>query len=150
MKKRRRSVEIDPNDIVSSFLSLYETGFDVAIPLEVSFRHQQAIDVGGVRRHFLSQLLINLATSSTLSLFEGQLATGVLPSVNQHAVMAGYVKMFGQVIVHSVLQEGPAFPYFPKSVFLYLCKKDLNAAVPFLTKKDLPLPSRMIVNQVRK
>ncbi len=64
--------------------------------------------------------------------------------------MAGYFKMFGQVIVHSVLQEGPAFPYFPKSVFLYLCKKDLNAAVPFLTKKDLPLPSRMIVNQVRK
>ena len=142
MRKSKRVVELDPNDLINSFGGIYQHGFDAAVPLDVSFLDQPAIDVGGVGRHFLSDLVIKLATSTNLSLFKGDLATGVLPFVNQEAVIAGYYKMFRQVLVHRILQERPAFPYLPKCVFTYL------SSLPSMSANDLPLASKSILEQV--
>ena len=116
------------------------------MPLEVSYVGQDAIDIGGVRRDFLTNLILQLP--SQLSLFEGDYATGVLPSIGHEAVMAGHFKMFGRVLVHSILQEGPAFPFFPRSVFRYLCTRALDEALPYLSVEDLPYAPKAVVGQV--
>ena len=152
MKTRKRRIEINPNNVLQSFLTSViksRSGFDVSTPLEVSFHGQEAIDVGGVRQSFLCQLMHELATSSQLGLFEGDLASGkLLPTMNYEALMCGHFKMFGKVLIHSLLQEGPPFPFFPKAVYVYICTKSLEQALPHLSVEDLPLAPKEAVKQV--
>ncbi len=84
-------------------------------------------------------LVREMATSSALRLFEGDIETGpLLPVYSHNAVIHGYFRLFGKVIAHSVLQEGPAFPCLPEAMYQYLVEGEVDKAVPFLTVKDLP------------
>ena len=152
MKRRKRGIEIDPENIVQSFIAIVHksrAGFDVSVPLEVHLTGSEAVDVGGVRRHFLCDLLHQFATSRRLALFEGDIRTGtILPTVNYEAIVSGYFKLFGKVLVHSLLQEGPSFPYLPKSVYVYMCTSKLEEALPFVSIDDLPFLPQQVVKQV--
>jgi hypothetical protein len=49
--------------------------------------------------------------------------------------------MIGTIIVHSVLQDGPGFPFFSPAVFWYLATGSVDAAVLHLCIEDCANPS---------
>ena len=114
MKRRKRGIEIHPENIVQSFIATVHksgTGFNVSVLLQVHLSGSEAVDVGGVRRLLLCVLLYQFATDRRLALFEGGIHTGIiLPAVNYEAIVSGHFKLFGKVLVHSLLQEGPSLP----------------------------------------
>ena len=56
--------------------------------------------------------------------------------------------LLGKLLVHSLLQEGPSFPYLPKSVYVYMCTSKLEEALPFVSIDDLPFLPQQVVKQV--
>ena len=57
--------------------------------------------------------------------------------------------MFGRIIVYSVLQEGPGFPFFPLSIFKYIASgRNINSAMECLALEHFPSESFYVVKQV--
>ena len=44
--------------------------------------------------------------------------------------------MLGQVITHSLLSEGPGFPFFAPFVYRYIASGSAELAVQFVTEED--------------
>ena len=149
MSTRIAQITINPNNILADELRVYKhTDFDPSIPIEVSFVRQPAIDLGGVRRQFFSSFIKELATQ--LHLFEGEYEQGrLLPSRNHEAIISGTFKMFGKVIVHSVLMEGPGFPCFPPAVYRYITGANMEQLLPYLCTEYLTADIRHVIDKVR-
>ena len=65
---------------------------------------------------FFNIVIEGLAKNEILRLFEGDLESGhLLPAVNHDAIICGHFKLAGRIILHSILMEGPGFPFFPTS-----------------------------------
>ena len=58
------------------------------------------------------------------------------------------VDILGKIVVHSVLQDGPSFPFFPPAIFHYIVGKNIDAAIEYLTVASLPLDVKLLVNEV--
>ena len=106
-----------------------------------------ALDFGGVRRQFFSNLLQEVTLSTSLNLFERN-DLYLLPSINQEAYICGHYKMLGKLILHSILQEGPGFPYFPPSLYYYICTGSVEVAIEYLSLETLPFHSKIVVDEV--
>ena len=39
---------------------------------------------------------------------------------NTENLIGGHYARLGQIVIHSILHEGPAFPFLPKAVYYYL------------------------------
>ena len=50
------------------------------------------------------------------------------------------MKLIGTIIVHSVVQGGPGFPFFSPAVFSYLWSGSVDAAVQHLNIDDCASP----------
>ena len=148
-KIQRRNIHINTENFLHDALSIYKdfSSFDVSVPLVVQYEGQRAMDVGGVRRSFFTTLLNELKINSTLGLFEGG-PNALLPACNNQAIVCGHFKMLGVIIVHSVMQEGPAFPYFPPSLYWYMCTGSIEKSIQFLSISDLPCCSKSAVDKV--
>ena len=57
--------------------------------------------------------------------------------------------MLGKIILHSILLEGPGFPFFPPPIYYYLVRGTIESVIPYLDIKFLPARQRAIVDQVR-
>ena len=69
----------------------------------------EAIDLGGPRRQFFNIVFEGLAKNEVLRLFQGDLDKGhLLPTINHDAIICGQFKLAGRMILHSILNEGPA------------------------------------------
>jgi len=55
---------------------------------------------------------------------------------NTNILICGLMKMIGTIIVHSVVQGGPGFPFFLPAVFSYLWSGSVDAAVQHLNIDD--------------
>ena len=122
--------------------------FDARIPLEIQLEGQPAVDLG-VRRKLFAQVIREIATSSGLRLFDGDAQTGpILPALNHDAIISGHFKLFGKVVVHSLVQEGPGFPCLPRSVYRYMCHQSVDAALPYLSVDSLPAHEYHVACQV--
>lgn len=62
-------------------------------------------------------------------------------------MLGGHYERFAQVIIHSVLQEGPAYPHFPKAVYYYMLG-GVEEAVRHLNTSELPMYTQYVVEQV--
>ena len=107
----------------------------------MSFEGQPAVDTGGLTRQFFSDILSQLARG-TLQLFLGssnhlRFAYGpqVLP----------VVKILGTIIAHSILHEGPGFPYFAPFVYWYLATGCEEHALPYVSIREDLSPSCMLI-----
>ena len=66
---------------------------------------------------------------------------------NTESLLGGHYSRLGQVIIHSVLQGGPAFPCLPKAIYYYLVG-GIEHAVSHLSVDELPLEVRYVVRKV--
>ena len=84
-------------------------------------------------------------------LFEGNYECGnLLPYVNHDAIISGVFKMVGRIILHSILMEGPGFPFLPLPVYQYMVTGCIDSALPHLNVSNLPPRARVVVDQVNK
>ena len=67
---------------------------------------------------------------------------------NADSLVAGYYSSrLGQVVVHSVLEQGPGFPHLPKAVYYYMIG-GVDAAIQYLNIRDILLCVQYVVNKV--
>ena len=100
-------------------------------------------DHGG---NFFNVLIDGFKENRTLLLFEGE--DYLLPCINHNAIIAGHYRMVGRMILHSILNEGPAFPFFPPQVYYYLVTGTIESALPHMDISHLPTRIRVLVDEV--
>ena len=66
---------------------------------------------------------------------------------NTESLLGRHYERLGQVIVHSVLNEGPAFPCLPKAIYYYMVG-GIDSAVPHLSLEELPAETQYVVKKV--
>ena len=130
-----KKLKVDEEDIVADALAFYKrSDFDPKFPLRVIYKGQPAADTGGVLRHFFTDLLQKLSDTY----FTG--TSRKVPLYNTNILICGLMKMIGTIIVHSVVQGGPGFPFFSPAVFSYLWSGSVDAAVQRLNIDDCASP----------
>ena len=107
-------IEVRPDHIVEDGLRhLY---FNVSQDIEVEFVGTLTTDLGGPKRQFFTQFLQQMPTKLHLT----EESNGVLfYTCNTESLLGSHYSRLGQVIVHSVMQGGSAFPCLPKAVYYY-------------------------------
>ncbi|XP_022805690.1 uncharacterized protein LOC111342835 [Stylophora pistillata] len=113
--------------------------------LTVQFFGESGIDTGGLREEFLSAFISGIQTN----LFEGIQLSGLSPAPHVEAVENGSFKVVGQVMVMSILQEGPPLAFLANWVYHYLCTPDVTAIS--LIDDDIANPDiRTLVKRVKE
>lgn len=113
--------------------------------LTVQFFGESGIDNGGLRKEFLSAFISGIQTN----LFEGIQLSGLSPAPHVEAVENGSFKNVGQVVVMSILQEGPPPAFLANWVYHYLCTPDVTAIS--LIDDDIVNPDiRTLVKRVKE
>ena len=141
-------LRIEEDCIFEEALAYYKKqSFDSTRPLRLSLANQPAIDTGGVRQQFFHDIFEQFAFKDPYAMFEGEkyqlrphFSPGLLP----------LFKLLGTMIAHSLIQNGPGFPYFAPYVYWYLVTRSEEMALTYVTTEDLSLPIKEIINQVSK
>lgn len=82
--KQKIKVRIDADDILADAIALYKrSDFDPYRPVRVSFNGQPAVDTGGVKQQFFSDLFEKFVESTDLKLFVEGPPSRLLFSYNQ-------------------------------------------------------------------
>lgn len=76
---------------------------------------------------FLTLFSAAFITAVQTNLFEGTELSGLSPGPHVEAVENGSFKVAGQVMVLSILQEGPPPAFLAHWVYHYLCTPDVTA-----------------------
>ena len=120
---------VDKEDLLSDAFYYYKhKDFDARTPLRVRIKNQAAVDTGGVLRQFYSDVFASLARNDEMSLFQGDARRRLPLFKNEHAV-TGIFEILGKMIAHSLVQEGPGFPYLSPVIYSYISTGDLQAAL---------------------
>ena len=138
-------IAVRPDHIVEDGLrSLYKGNFDVSTEVEIEIMGSLTTDLGGPKRQFFNHFLRQMPTR--LNLVEENNGV-VFFTCNTESLLGGHYACLGQVIVHSVLNEGPAFPCLPKAVYYYMIG-GIDVAVPHLSLEELPAEAQYVVEKV--
>ena len=129
MKGPCEKLTVDKEDLVSDALYHYKSrDFDATTPLRIRIRNQVAVDNGGVLRQFYSDVFASLARSDEMKLFQGEVRRRLPLFKNEH-VITGIFEILGKMIAHSLVQEGPGFPYLAPVIYSYISSGDLQVAL---------------------
>jgi len=133
-------VSVDEDNLLMQAFSIYkDPKFDPIRPLIITFTNQPAVDTGGPKREFYTQLFHGIVTSdgSVLPImFEG--AEGrLMPSYNSSVVYSGMMKVIGKIIAHSIVQCGVGFPYLSPVCYWYLITGDVSRAISYGNTEDV-------------
>ena len=98
MHGSRFKLRIDEDDILNDAIAYYKSpSFHPTRPLRIQFIGQPAVDTGGVKREFFTQLKEQFISGEHFSMFEGP-ANRLLFKYNQQCLGAGIPKMLGTII----------------------------------------------------
>lgn len=104
MHGSRFKLRVDEDDILNDAIAYYKSpSFDPTRPLRIQFTGQPAVDTGGVKREFFTQLKEQFISGEHFSNFEGP-ANRLLFKYNQQCLVAGIPKTLGTIISHSLVQ----------------------------------------------
>ena len=133
-------VTIDEDSLLMQALQIYKNPtFDPSRQLNVTFDKQPAVDTGGPKREFYTQLLYGIATSDGSILpvmFEGEEGRP-MPSYNLSVVYSGMMKVVGKIIALSIVQCGVGFPYLSPVCYWYLITGDVSKAISYGKTTDV-------------
>lgn len=134
----KKKLEVDQNDILGEAIAYYKSSkFDASCPLRIIFIGQPAVDTGGVLRQFFTEVFEKLVNGELIELFEGD-TTRKLPSYRPQAILSGMLEMTGKMIAHSIVQNGPGFPYLATPCYYYLVTGDVTCAMAYCNYLDIP------------
>ena len=120
--------------------------FNPRSDINVMLGGQPAIDIGGVRRTFFSVVYEKVA-SGYLNMFEGP-RTRLRPVFRMSVLNSGILKIFGQMIGHTLVMDGLGFPYLSPACYYYMAGK-WNIAITLITDEDVSSRVGHVLKQVR-
>ena len=142
LSNEREKLKVDEDDLLNDAMSYYKDAeFDPRKRLRVVMNNQPAADTGGVTRQFFTQL-IKLLTDE---LFSGDKHKS--PIYNPKLVATGMMKLFGNIIVHSILQGGPGIPILSPPIFHYIATGDSEKAMERVTINECSLRIQNYIQQ---
>eukprot|EP00112_Aurelia_sp_Birch-Aquarium-sp1_P011558 Seg2427.11 transcript_id=Seg2427.11/GoldUCD/mRNA.D3Y31 product="hypothetical protein" protein_id=Seg2427.11/GoldUCD/D3Y31 len=123
-------VKLDKEDLLMDLFSIYKSpDFDPCLQIKMQIRGEPAVDTGGVLRQSFSDVFGEIAEEERyLRLFRGQHAR-LTPIYSSEHVITGIFEVLGKMIAHSLVQDGPGFPYLAPGIFWYIVTGDLSQAV---------------------
>ena len=77
---------------------------------------------------FYSDVFASLARSDEMKLFQGEVRRRLPLFKNEH-VITGIFEILGKMIAHSLVQEGPGFPYLAPVIYSYISSGGLQLAL---------------------
>ena len=145
LSKEKEKLRVEEEDLFNDALCYYkDPNFDEKKRLRIVYQGQPAVDTGGVTRQFFTKLLSIISEM----FFEGCVYKS--PIYNADVVASGMMKYIGTIIVHSILQGGPAFPVFSPSVYEYLSTGDFELAMKTANIGECSAHMNHFINQVWK
>ena len=110
----------NPERLVEAAVTFYKgTRFNPRAEVRVCIENQPAMDAGGVRRQFMSDVLAHLATSQAMRLFEGP-KYRLRPVFRQTSIASGMLSLVGKMVGHSIVLDGKGFPYLSPACYYYM------------------------------
>ena len=145
---RSHKIHVDSNDIWLDLVGAYKAGnIEFCRPSRILLDNSPAIDTGGVRRQVFNDVFQAFADNKHITLFEGP--PRYLRPINSIEIQStGIMKVLGQMISHSIGQDGVGFPYLSPVCFWYMVG-GMDEALPYVTKDDLSHAVHLVVEEVR-
>ena len=145
LSKEKEKLRVEEEDLFNDALCYYkDPNFDEKKRLRIVYQGQPAVDTGVVTRQFFTKLLSMISEM----FFQGCVYKS--PIYNADVVASGMMKYIGTIIVHSILQGGPAFPVFSPSVYQYLSTGDFELAMKTANIGECSAHMNHFINQVWK
>ena len=139
-------ITVDSEDVVTAALMYYKKpSLDMTRPIHIVYKGSTAIDAGGLKRQFFCDVLLRLRDS--FSLFEGS-NNRLLPCYTPSAITSGLLRVLGCIVVHSVLQDGPGFPFLAPCIYKYICTESVEEAIQCVELHDLSEPFADFMSKV--
>ncbi len=131
-------LRVDEEDFLSDTFHYYkDPSFDPTIRLRICLRGSPAIDIGGVLRQFYNKLFRKLINNDGgLLLFKGE-PYRKIPVFSSTNVMAGIFEVIGKMIAHSILQNGPVFPFLSPIIYWYIASGSIDSALLMAPSMDV-------------
>ena len=140
-------VNIDFEDMWPDMVSLYKNrSMDFSCRLRLILHGKPPIDSGGVRRQVYISVFENFAGNETIRLFDGPI-NHLRPACTAEARSCGLFKILGNIIAHSICQDGIGFPYLSPTCYWYLIGGE-EKALEFASMEDLPADSAIVLAMV--
>ena len=131
--------KVDEDDVVMDFLQYYKSPkFDPKIPITVRFRGQPGVDSGGLLRQAFTSVFEAIAQNKVpgLKLFTGQ-PTRLTPVYSGGNLLTQIFDTLGKMLAHSLVQDGPGFPYLAPAIYWYVATGDLNEGISRASAVDV-------------
>ncbi|CAB4001829.1 G2 M phase-specific E3 ubiquitin- ligase-like [Paramuricea clavata] len=135
-------LKVDEEDLAVDFFQYYKNNnFDPKTPIKVQLRGQPGIDSGGILRQAFSTIFALLARNEFLGLrlFTGPVCR-LTPVYSSECILTGVFEIIGRMISHSLIQNGPGFPYFTPAVYSYIATGNLEEAITKVSVIDIADP----------
>ena len=142
-------IKVDRDDVVMDVFQHYkDSNFDPHVPVKFQIRGEPAVDAGGVLRQVYEDVFLRiLKGDGGFQLFQGPLDR-VIPTYRSSTILSGTFELFGKIIAHSLVQDGPGFPYFCPTLYWYIATGDLQQGVARVSCIDILDP--VLSEYVRK
>ena len=124
-------LKVDEDDVAIDLLQYYKSKeFDPKIPISVRFRGQPGVDSGGLLRQAFTSAFAAISQNKVpgLKLFTGQ-ENRLTPVYSSENLLTEIFEILGKMIGHSLIQDGPGFPYLAPAIYWYIATGNLDEAV---------------------
>ena len=132
-------VKVDEEDVAIDLLQYYKSSeFDPKIQLVIRFRSQPGVDSGGLLRQAFTSAFEAIAQNQVprLKLFTGP-PNRLTPMYSTGNLLSSIFETLGKMIGHSLIQQGPGFPYLAPAIYCYIATGDLNEAISRASRVDV-------------
>ena len=137
---------VDLSDVWADGVGYYKcSSLDLTRPIRVIMSDQPAIDTGGVRGQFYTDVFDQFVNKH-MKIFDG--SPGFLrPTYTLEARSSGIFTILGKMIAHSICQDGIGFPHLSPLCYWYIVTGE-NKAMEFITMSDVGADVSTFVTQV--
>ena len=123
-----RIITISSDQDAFSAAFRYFKGCEYNATSPLTIRSGMAIDAGGPLRQFFEDVFQVILKGQCIKLFEGP--QGRMAPVNSSAtVMSGVLETIGRIIAHSLVQNGPTFPFLAPPIYWYIVTGSTDVAM---------------------
>ena len=141
------TLTVSQDSVLNDAIAYYKKpSLNMSNPIMVKYRDMPAMDAGGPSRQFYCDVLSRM--KEDLNILEGP-PKRLIPVYSSSVLASDMLKILGRIIVHSLLQEGPGFPFLNPFVFWYLVSDSADVAVNYVLVSDLQTPVAEMINKVK-
>ncbi len=141
-----RIIVKEESSTLSDALRYYKhPALDMARPIYIVYEDMPAADAGGPKKQFFTDIFLELKNNHAL--FEGS-NNQLFPVYSAGVIGSGLLKVLGRVIVHSVLQDGPGFPFLAPCIYKYICTHSVEDALQCADVSQLSPPFAEMMEKV--